>query len=68
MVFIYACVLSRVQLFAILWTVACQAPLSMEFPRQENWSGFPFPPREGLLNSGIEPMSPVSPALHVDVL
>ena len=46
-VFIYVCVLSRVQLFAIPWTVACQAPLSMEFPRQEYWSGFPFPPRGG---------------------
>ena len=35
--------LSRVQLFAILWTVAHQAPLSMEFSRQEYWSGLPFP-------------------------
>ena len=33
---------SRVQLFATLWTVACQAPLSMEFSRQEYWSGLPF--------------------------
>ena len=30
--------------FAMLWTVACEAPLSMEFPRQEYWSGLPFPP------------------------
>ena len=30
--------------FATPWTVACQAPLSMEFPRQEYWSGLPFPP------------------------
>ena len=35
--------LSRVQLFETLWAVACQAPLSMEFPRQEYWSGLPFP-------------------------
>ena len=41
-----ACMLSHfnsVQLFATLWTVACQAPLSMGFPRQESWSGLPFP-------------------------
>ena len=34
---------SHVQLFATLWTVACQAPLSMGFSRQEYWSGLPFP-------------------------
>ena len=37
------CVLSRVQLFATPWSVACQAPLSMGFSRQEYWSGLPFP-------------------------
>uniref|UniRef100_A0AC11DBT5 Target of myb1 like 1 membrane trafficking protein n=1 Tax=Ovis aries TaxID=9940 RepID=A0AC11DBT5_SHEEP len=36
--------LSRVQLFAAPWTVAHQAPLSMEFSRQEYWTGLPFPP------------------------
>ena len=36
-------VLSRVQLFATPWTVTCQAPLSMEFSRQEYWSELPFP-------------------------
>ena len=35
------CVLSRVQLFATLWTVTHQAPLSMGFSRQEFWSGLP---------------------------
>ena len=35
--------LSRVWLFVIPWTAACQAPLSMEFSRQEYWSGLPFP-------------------------
>ena len=35
---------SHVRLFAILWTVACQASLSMEFSRQEYWSGLPGPP------------------------
>ena len=47
--------LSRVQLFV---TVAHQAPLSMGFSRQEYWSGLPFP------DPGIEPTSPVSPALQ----
>ena len=51
-------VLSHVQLFAILWTVACRAPLSRGFPRQEYWSRLPFPPLGDLPDSGIEPMSP----------
>ena len=50
-------------LFATLWTVAHQAPLSMRFPRQEHWSGLPFPPSGDLLDSGI---APGSPALQVD--
>ena len=54
---------SHVLLIAIPWTVACQAPLSMEFSRQEHWSGLPFPPPGDLPNPGIEPMSHVSPAL-----
>ena len=45
------------------WTVAHQAPLSMGFPRQEYWSGLPFPTSGDLPNPGIEPMSLVSPAL-----
>ena len=40
------------------WIVACQAPPSMGFPRQENWSGLPFPSPEDLPNPGIEPTSP----------
>ena len=55
--------LSCVQLFAAPWTVACQAPLSMEFPRQEYWSGLPFPTPGHLPNPEIEPASSVSPAL-----
>ena len=39
------------------WIVACQASLSMEFPRQEYWSGLPFPPPVGLPDPGIEPAS-----------
>ena len=42
--YMHAQLLSHVQLFETLWTVACQAPLSMEFSRQEYWSGLPCPP------------------------
>ena len=45
--------------FTTPWTVACQAPLSMEFARQEYWSGLPFPSPKDLPNLGIEPESPV---------
>ena len=41
------------------WTVACQAPLSMGFSRQEYWSGLPFPSPGDLPDPGIEPRSPV---------
>ena len=50
--------LSRVRFFATPWTVAYQAPQSMEFSRQEYWSGFPFPSPGDLPNPGIEPRSP----------
>ena len=49
---------SRVQLFAILWTIACQAPLSMGFSRQEYWSGLPCPPPGHLPDPEIKPTSP----------
>ena len=42
---------------AIPWTVVCQAPLSMGFPRQEYWSGLPFPSPGDLPDPGIEPKS-----------
>ena len=42
--------------------------MSMEFFRQEYWSGLPFTPPGDLPDPGIEPMSPVSPALHEDSL
>ena len=54
---------SCVQLFATPWTVTCQAPLSMEFSRQEDWSGLPFPSPGDLPNPGNQPMSLMSPAL-----
>ena len=53
---------SRVWLFVTLWTVCCQAPLSMRFSRQEYWSELPFPPPGDLPNPRIEPASPESPA------
>ena len=51
-----------------LWTVAHQAPLSMVFPRQEYWSGLSFLSPADLPDPGIEPASPVSPALQEDSL
>ena len=58
----YACVcvcvcamLSCVRLFGTTWTIACQAPLSMEFSRQEQWSGLPFPSPRDLPDPGITP-------------
>ena len=45
------------------WTVARQAPLSMEFSVQEYWSGLPFPTPGDLPNAGIKPMSLAFPAL-----
>ena len=59
---------SHVWFFVIHWTIACQAPLSMGFSRQEYWSRLPCPPPGDLPDSGIEPTSPVSPALQVDSL
>ena len=56
-------VLNRVQLFQTPWTVACQAPLSMQFSRQEYWSGLPFPSPGDLPDPGIKLASLVSPAL-----
>ena len=50
------------------WAATCQAPLSIEFSRQEYWSGLPFPPAGDNPDSGIEPESPVSPTLQADSL
>ena len=63
-----ACMLSHVNhvwLFAVPWTVAHQALLSMEFSRQEYWSGLPCPSPEDLPHPGTEPRSP---ALQADSL
>ena len=55
--------LNHVQLFAALWIVACQAPLSMGFSRQEYWSVLPCPPPGDLPDPGIKPASLMSPVL-----
>ena len=66
-----ACVLSRfsrVRLFETVWTVTYQAPPSMGLSRQEYWSEFPYPPLGDLPDPGIQPASPVSPALQAESL
>ena len=49
--------------FSTPWTAALQPPLSMEFSKQEYWSGLPFPTPGDLPNPGMEPASLVSPVL-----
>ena len=66
-----ACRLSHfscVQLFTTLWTVACQAFLSMEFSRREYWSALPCLPPGDLPDPGIEPTSPSASALQAGSL
>ena len=61
-----ACVLScsnHVRLFATLWTIAHQAPLSLGFSRQESWSALPWPPPGGLPDPWFKPVSLISLAL-----
>ena len=62
------CMLSCIQLFANLWTVALQAPVSVELSRQEYWSGLPSPAPGDLPAPGIKTPSPGAPALQVDSL
>ena len=50
-------------MFATLWTISHQAPLSMQFSKQGYWSGLPFTSPGHLPNPGIKPASLVSPAL-----
>ena len=54
---------SHVQLFSTPWTVSHEAPLSMEFSRQEYWSRLPFPPARDLPDPEIQTTSAMSPAL-----
>ena len=60
--------LCPVWLVATLWTVTHKAPLSMQFFRQEYWSGLPVPSPGDLLDPGIKLVSSVSPALQADSL
>ena len=50
--------LSYIRLFVTPWTVAREAPLSMEFSRQDYWSGLPFPPLGNFPHPGVKPMFP----------
>ena len=59
---------SHVWLFETLWTVACQAPLSMGFSKQEFWNELPCPLPGNLSYPVIELSSPAAPALQVDSL
>ena len=64
-IFVCVCLLSRVQLFATLWTVAHQVPLCIGFFRQEYWSRLLFPTLGDLPDPGIELRFP---ALQADSL
>ena len=57
---------SCVRLLETPWTIVHQAPMSVGFSRQEYWSGLPCPPTRDLPDPGIEPVSPVAPALQAD--
>ena len=60
---LFVCMLSHGQLFVTPWSVVHQPPLSMEFSRQEYWSGFHFPPPVDLPDPGIKPAFSASPIL-----
>ena len=60
--------LCHVQLLGTPWTIACQAPLSMGFSRQQYWSGLPCPPPGDIADPEIESAPPVSPTLQADSL
>ena len=62
------CAFCLVLFFATPWSIACQAPLSMGFFRQEHWSRLPFPLSGDFPNPGVEPSSLASPALQEDSL
>ena len=57
---------SSVLAWEIPWTVAHQAPPSVQFSQQEYWSGWPCPSPGDLPDPGIEPVSPMAPALQAD--
>ena len=59
--------LSHIQLFVILWIVACQAFLSSGFSRQEYWSGLPYPPPREIPDPGIESNNLQTPRYRLSV-
>ena len=59
---------SCIQPTVTLWTVAHRDPLSMQFSRQECWSGLPCPLTGDLPDPGVKPVTPKSPALQADSL
>ena len=68
---LFVCILNHfthVWLFAPLWTIACQAPLSMRLSRQEYWSGLLYSPPGNIFHLGIEPTSLMSSALAATIL
>ena len=60
---VYVCAQSVFDFFAAPWTVTLQAPLFMGFPRQESWTGMPFPSPGDLPDPEIKPASLASPTL-----
>ena len=66
LIYFYVC--SVVPNSVTLWTVACQAPLSVQFSRQEYWSRLPFPTPEDILDPEINPTSPVSHCIGRQIL
>ena len=61
--FLLLCCVQLCSTLATPWTVACQAPLSVGFSRQEYWTALPCPPPGYFPDPGIEPVSLASPVL-----
>ena len=59
--------LSHIRVFATSWTVACQAPLSMGFPREEYWSGVPLPSPEAAWEAGLHVMHHSAKEKHCEL-
>ena len=57
---------NHVWLFTAPWTIVRQAPLPIEFPKQEYWNGLPLLPPGDLPNPGVELASPVAPVFQAD--
>ena len=68
MVIILVCSVTKLYTTATAWTVAHQAPLSVQFSRQEYWSELPFSSSGNLPNPEIKSSFPVSPVLQADSL